>query len=424
MQTPDRHTGQQPTNKSGADDVQKVRFSSISACNAWLRRHWLLGHYPRSLFPGGSRPRDAGFAKPRALTALLMLGLLIATCPAAHAHQTKLSSSRLKIDGASAEAVLELNGVDLNVATGLELTGTADQVLPDRLRERREEIFAYVLERTSLGFVGAAQCEAIPGSIEAKADHVLISMSFRCPLLDAPLAYRVTLFHEVDPSARHIVTVETDRAWMGLLGAGNPVLELRPAKAGLWQTVWHYFLAGVEHIAIGYDHIAFLMAVIVLGRRFWPLFAVVTAFTVAHSITLSLAVLDVVTLPSRWVEIAIAASIVYVAAENFFITDIRRRWWLTFVFGLIHGFGFASVLREYGMPQDRIVPVLAAFNIGVEAGQLLIVLALVGIWQASFAGARGLGFSESEPAQRKVALVVSGLVLMLALYWLVQRFLA
>lgn len=350
---------------------------------------------------------------------------MLITVPAlGHAHQTKLSSSKLKIEGDAAEAILELNGVDLNVATGLVLTGTADQVLAEQLREHRQEIFAYVAERASLGFVGGTRCEATPGSVEAKADHVVIALGFRCPPLGEALAYRVTLFHEVDPAARHIVTVETDRAWMGLLGAGNPVLELRQAKAGLWQTLWHYFLAGVEHIAIGYDHIAFLLAVIVLGRRFWPLFAVVTAFTIAHSITLSLAVLEVVTLPSRLVEIAIAASIVYVAAENFFVTDIRRRWWLTFVFGLVHGFGFASVLREYGMPQDRIVPVLAAFNVGVEAGQLLIVLAAVAVWKAAFAVAPRLGFPESETAQRKVALVVSGLVLMLALYWLVERFLA
>ena len=345
-------------------------------------------------------------------------------CFAAAAHQTKLSSSKLKIEGDTAEALLELNGVDLNVATGLALTGREDQVLPDRLRERRRDVFAYVLEHVSLGFLGGAQCDAAPESVEPKADHVLISVKFRCPPLGSALAYRVTLFHEVDPAARHIVTVETDRAWMGLLGVGNPVLELRQATAGIWQTLWHYFVAGVEHIAIGYDHIAFLLAVIVLGRRFWPLVAVVTAFTVAHSITLSLAVLEVVTLPSRLVEIAIAASIVYVAAENFFVKDIRRRWWLTFTFGLIHGFGFASVLREYGIPQDRIVPVLAAFNVGVEAGQLLIVLAAVAAWKAAFAIAPRLGFPQSEAAQRKAALVISSAVLMLGVYWLVERFLA
>ena len=138
---------------------------------------------------------------------------------------------------------------------------------------------------------------------------------------------------------------------------------------------FHYLLAGVEHIAIGYDHIAFLVAVILWGRRLWPLVGVVTAFTIAHSVTLTLAVLDIVSPPTRLVEIAIALSIVYVAAENFFVRDLRRRWLVTFVFGLVHGFGFAGVLREYGIPRDALVPALAAFNIGVELGQIVIVVA-------------------------------------------------
>jgi hypothetical protein len=149
----------------------------------------------------------------------------------------------------------------------------------------------------------------------------------------------------------------------------------------------------------------------------------VTAFTVAHSITLSLAVLDVVQLPSRFVEAAIAASIVYVAAENFFVKDVRRRWWITFTFGLIHGFGFASVLKEYGMPQDAVVPVLAAFNVGVEVGQLLIVTIAVLVWRAAFLVARRWGIEPTEAVQRKAALAVSAVVLVLALFWLTERLL-
>jgi hypothetical protein len=104
-----------------------------------------------------------------------------------------------------------------------------------------------------------------------------------------------------------------------------------------------------------------------------PLIKVVTAFTVAHSLTLSLAVLDVVRLPSSIVEPLIAATIVYVAAENFFVHDISKRWRATFVLGLVHGFGFAGALREYGVPDRALIPALAAFNIGVEIGQVAIV---------------------------------------------------
>jgi hydrogenase/urease accessory protein HupE len=344
-------------------------------------------------------------------------------CSVAIAHQTKLSSSKLKIEGSTAEAVLELNGIDLNVAAGLALTDSTDKVVPERLDEARQQVSAYVLDRVVLELPGASRCEGAAQSLQSRDDHVLIGLRFRCPEPGQPAAYRVTLFHEIDPASRHMVTVEAERNWIGLLGPANPALELRKSGENLWQTLWRYFVSGVEHIAIGYDHIAFLFAVIVLGRRFWPLFAVVTAFTVAHSITLSLAVLEVVTLPSRAVEIAIAASIVYVAVENFFVRDIRNRWWLTFVFGLIHGFGFASVLRDYGLPQDRIVPVLAAFNVGVEAGQLLIVFVAIGIWKTAFAIAAGWGFQATEQAQRKAALAVSGIVFMLAVYWLVERIL-
>jgi hydrogenase/urease accessory protein HupE len=337
------------------------------------------------------------------------------------AHQTKLSSSRLLVEGSKVDAMLELNGIDLNVAAQLSLTGEGDQVVPERLAAERERVFGYVLERVRLEQGDGTQCRAVPGVLEAKADHVVIGIEFLCPAASGKLEYRVVLFHEVDPASRHMVTVEADRNWIGLLGSANPVLSIGQEEPALGATLWRYFLSGVEHIAIGYDHIAFLLAVIVLARSFWPLFAVVTAFTVAHSITLSLAVLDVVTLPSRLVEAAIAASIVYVAAENFFVKDIRRRWWITFVFGLIHGFGFASVLREYGIPENAVVPALASFNIGVEAGQLLIVAIAAAIWKAGLKVAEASGVKPTESLQRKVGLIVSALVLALGLYWLIER---
>jgi hydrogenase/urease accessory protein HupE len=362
-------------------------------------------------------------AAPRFAASLVaLLGLLAAAAPYdVHAHQTKLSSSRLALEGQEVRAELELNGIDLNVAAQLALTDAADQVLPDRLEAQKDRVFGYVLERATLSVAGGAACEARPESIAAKGDHVVLTLKYRCPAADRPLSYRVVLFHEVDPAARHMVSVQARKSWIGLLGTGNPVLQIGGEPAGLGETVWRYFVSGVEHIAIGYDHIAFLLAVIVLARRFWPLFAVVTAFTVAHSITLSLAVLEVVTLPSRLVEAAIAGSIVYVAAENFFVSDIRRRWWITFAFGLVHGFGFASVLREYGIPRDAVVPALAAFNVGVEIGQLLIVGAATLLWKAGFALGRARGLQPTEPLQRKVGLGLSGAVLVLGLYWLVER---
>lgn len=372
----------------------------------------------RAAWPAAS---CAGYSfRPRYEWQILVCAGLLLAAAALEAHQTRLSSSRLVVEGAKVVALLELNGIDLNVAAGLSLTGEGEQVVAHRLAAERERLFGYVLERVEIK-QGDGRCQPVPGSLDPKADHVVIGIEFLCPAQAGRLQYRVVLFHEVDPASRHMVTVEAGRNWIGLLGAGNPVLAIGQDEPAVGDTLLRYFLSGVEHIAIGYDHIAFLLAVIVLARRFWPLFAVVTAFTVAHSITLSLAVLDVVTLPSRLVETAIAASIVYVAAENFFVRDIRRRWWITFAFGLIHGFGFASVLREYGIPDNAVVPALAAFNIGVEAGQLLIVAIAAALWRAGLKVAEAAGVEPTEVLQRRAGLAVSALVLLLGVYWLAER---
>jgi hypothetical protein len=355
---------------------------------------------------------------------IAILGLAVLAAGAAQAHQTRLSSSKLVVQGTSVTATLELNGADLNVAARLTLTDDGDEVQPQRLAAQQRAVLDYLRGRVHLEFEGGTQCPAGVEVLQAKRDHVVVQLGFRCPPLGRPLVYRVTLFHEIDPAARHVVTVDGDERRIGLLGVANPGMRLSGVRAGLGETLRHYVVAGIEHIAIGYDHIAFLLAVIVLGRRFWPLFAAVTAFTVAHSITLTLAVLELVVLPSRIVEVLIAATIVYVAIENFFVRDIRRRWWLTFAFGLIHGFGFASVLREYGIPDHALIPALAGFNVGVEIGQILVVAIAVLAWRVGIAVGRKPGVPGDESLQRRAARVVSAGVLVLGLYWLAERLLA
>jgi hypothetical protein len=136
-----------------------------------------------------------------------------------------------------------------------------------------------------------------------------------------------------------------------------------------------YFKLGVKHIFLGYDHIAFLMALLFV-RKFADLLKIITAFTVAHTLTLALAVLQIVKLPPQLVEIGIAVTIMYVAAENLWKNEFSHRWMLTFGFGLVHGFGFASVLRELGLPSGGLARSLLSFNLGVEAGQGVIVALL------------------------------------------------
>ncbi len=158
---------------------------------------------------------------------------------------------------------------------------------------------------------------------------------------------------------------------------GDAPIDVSKPLLTPWQLAPKFFAAGVEHILTGYDHICFLLAVVLWASRAWPVIKIVTAFTVSHSITLSLAALQIINLPSQWTEVAIALSIIYVAVENFFTRKVDGRWRDTFVFGFIHGFGFASGLIELGVPQRAIVPALASFNIGVEVGQIGVVMVFI-----------------------------------------------
>ena len=196
---------------------------------------------------------------------------------------------------------------------------------------------------------------------------------------------------------------------------GDAPIDVSKPLLTPWQLAPKFFAAGVEHIMTGYDHLCFLLAVVLWASRAWPVIKIVTAFTVSHSITLSLAALQVVNLPSQWTEVAIALSIIYVAVENFFTRKVDGRWRDTFVFGFIHGFGFASGLIELGVPQRAIVPALASFNLGVEAGQIGVVLVVIPLlvlidkW-----------FCNGERSPRLVY-ACSAVIAGFGLYWLLVR---
>ena len=146
------------------------------------------------------------------------------------------------------------------------------------------------------------------------------------------------------------------------------------------QHSWQSFLIlGMKHILTGYDHLLFLLALLIGRQTLKQYVFTVTAFTIAHSITLTLAVLGIVDLPSRLVESFIALSICYVAIENIFRKKISFRWVITFIFGLIHGLGFASILKEMNLPSADLAIALLNFNVGIEIIQLLIVLLLIPI---------------------------------------------
>ena len=357
----------------------------------------------------------------RGVVRLLGLALGVLLCGSAAGHATKLSSTRLltQVDGYRAE--VQLNALDLQVALrGSELLRD-NRIDASALAARRQEIADYVIARAALLDQRGNPCNAAASAPSASEDHVLLTIDWRCPPLGNDLRYRVQLFHEVDPAARHIVTVQTSTEQRtGFLSVTAPEVPLSGPPLSMWRVLGHYFIAGIEHIGLGFDHVAFLIAVLLPGLRLWPLVKVVTAFTLAHSVTLSLAVLGFVAPPVLAVEILIAASIMYVAAENFFPDVTRRRWMLTFVFGLLHGFGFAGALAEYGIPRAAIGPALAAFNVGVEVGQLLIVGAALSLAWAVLRVSRHKAGGDLELPPlllRGVSLVIFAF----GSYWLVER---
>ncbi len=203
--------------------------------------------------------------------------------------------------------------------------------------------------------------------------------------------------------------------------AGAPGAGPAPIAAGQeadddGTTFWGFLKLGVEHIWLGIDHLLFLFALLIVCRSFRSIVAIISCFTLAHSITLALATLQVVNLPAHFVEPAIAASIVFVGVENL----VRRgeepagRWLLTLIFGLIHGFGFATVLRDLGVGKsgDGIVMPLLSFNLGVEVGQIIIAAVVMPVvWQ----------LRKREGFVRRGVPALSVLVALAGLYWLIDR---
>lgn len=166
------------------------------------------------------------------------------------------------------------------------------------------------------------------------------------------------------------------------LTASAPMAVIAAKPSG-WQVWRSYFTLGVEHILEGWDHLLFVIALVLLVRRGWAVAKAVTAFTVAHSLTLAGVSLGFLGLPGRPVEAVIALSIVLLAVETARgeHPSFTRRWpWVVaFLFGLVHGFGFAGALREIGLPEGEVPAALVSFNLGVEAGQLSVVLAVLAV---------------------------------------------
>ncbi len=325
----------------------------------------------------------------------LVAALLLAfALQVAHAH--KPSDSYLAVisgkDGQHGQWDIALR--DLDFALGLDSDGNGE-ISWGEVRARHEDIAAYALARLAVAADGR-RCTLAPTAhlVEGHSDGAYAAMRFSidCGKSSAPREIEVeySLFFDLDPSHRGLLRVQHAGGTVtAILSPERPKQKFELAAPSRLGQFLDYGREGIWHILIGFDHILFLVslllpAVFVLGRRgwepaarfapvFWDVLRIVTAFTLAHSITLSLAALSVVTLPSRLVESTIALSVVVAALNNLWPVVARRRWAVAFGFGLVHGFGFASVLADLGLPRDALTLALVGFNLGVEAGQLAIV---------------------------------------------------
>jgi hydrogenase/urease accessory protein HupE len=343
-----------------------------------------------------------------ALTAVLTL---MAVRVEAHPSPFSYIDLDLRDDGVYGTVVAHV----LDVAHDLELA--APERLLDRLvlAQYASRIEGLLAPRLRIQAGGVSQPQWT--SIEPVPEQQAIRMVF---VLHVPRAGSVSAqprLFPYDPLHQSFVNVfERGELRQQFVFAGDSAAKtfFAGTTQGVLAVMGTFIPSGVEHILIGPDHILFLIGLLLLGGGWKALVRIVTAFTIGHSITLSLAALDVVSPPSQLIEPAIALSIVFVGADNLVRGSGRDvRAWIALVFGLVHGFGFASVLREFGLPSEALGWSLFSFNVGVEFGQLAIVLVVASLLAAIRRRSAALG--------ARVAFAGSVVVIAAGTYWFVQR---
>ncbi len=360
---------------------------------------------------------------------------LCALAAPAGAHDPGLSSSRLTIGGQQVRATLAFAGADLAL---LAPSADARDATSDRTSDGTSERGALrALVERGLAVAVDGRAAALTAFASHRADNgdVVIELAFARPAGIASatpgeasgeqLTVDFALLRDLARGHRHWAVIEDEagaRLGEALLSAAAPALTAalrgkdpaplaeNPAQLARARA---FLGLGVEHILAGYDHLLFLLALLAAGGGLRAAVKVITAFTAAHSLTLAGAALGLVHLPGTLVEAVIAASIAYVGLENLLRRDLGRRWLCAFAFGLVHGFGFASVLAELGIGAGAaaVVPLLA-FNLGVEAGQLAVAALALPV----------LGWLQRRPVLgARVRPALSAVVVAAGVYWLLER---
>ncbi len=309
----------------------------------------------------------------------------------AGAHDVSRSDSKIEVLGREVRVTLTLNPGELSHTSG---------PVPDAILQHYSVRSPALAEQTTV-----EKYELLPGNLAQT--HIL----YRFPQDVTTLEVECTLYQIMPAGHEHLMSVRLNGTLHeAILDARTRQATFTGVRATTLQTFRRFLLLGVEHIFTGYDHLAFLLGLLVATATLGSLVKIITSFTIAHSITLALATFNVVVLPSRLTESLIALSIAYVAAENLFNFRAMKRYYITFLFGLVHGFGFSNVLREMDLPRSSLALSLFSFNAGVEIGQITFVLLIFPLVQDLVSS----GWRRLKPA-------VSIGIACLAVYWFVQR---
>jgi hydrogenase/urease accessory protein HupE len=344
----------------------------------------------------------------------LTIGFVAFPSPAV-AHPVPFSYLDVQVEQSALDVSIVVHIFDL--AHDLQIAPPERLLDPAVVVERQDAVRALLTPRLEIEADGRRLTpEWSEPEILRERQSLRLHLRYAAPATPGVVAVNAVMF-PYDPNHQTFVNMyegETLTSQM-ILDDKHPHLEyFAGTRQGVLAVVKKFIPAGIHHILIGPDHILFLVGLLLLGGSVRQLLLVVTSFTVAHSITLSLAALNIVTPPARLIEPAIALSIVYVGADNILAKGGRDvRTWIAFTFGFIHGFGFANVLREMDLPTRALGWSLFSFNVGVEIGQLFVVV----IVATALAALR----SRSEWAVRHLAFAGSIVVIVAGAFWFVQR---
>jgi hypothetical protein len=351
-------------------------------------------------------------ATSKSLAFVAVCGLALTATAEAHEAGSAVLRVRLADDHAEVTYALPLRAL---AAVVPNLDPNGDGLLsPTESRSAASQLAIAVVQGLSLRTADGALAPSVIGLVPASRQAqplgetgALLGVVLRYPAPTSELRVRYLLGSKSELPRKLLVELPSGNT--GILGAGQDELSWRPATNA--EVVGELALEGGRHIFAGWDHLAFLLALLIVTRKPKKVLLLVSAFTLAHSVTLGLTALGVVSPPLPLVEALIALSIVYVAFENLILRGGQHRAALTFGFGLIHGMGFGSALAELDLSNP--LPALLGFNVGVEVGQLLVVAAVLPI----------LALIRRKPALYKHIVVTGGSVAIgsMGVYWLVER---